>query len=88
MISRKRVLIAKSFSFSDSITFDLIAVVVHLGKRADSGHYICIRKNKQDDSWWVIDNHVASKQKDDTILCDVEVERGVSILLYQKRSAR
>lgn len=48
--------------------YDLIAVLTHVGRAADSGHYIGWVKQKSGDDWWKFDDDKVSPCHQDDIM--------------------
>lgn len=40
--------------------YDLVAVLTHMGRAADSGHYMAWVKQTNSDAWWKFDDDVVS----------------------------
>lgn len=48
--------------------YSLRAVLTHIGRSADSGHYICWAKDSSTNSWWKFDDDNVSAVSEDEIL--------------------
>lgn len=75
------VTLTTGFKLPYGAVFRLLAVVVHLGKHKDSGHYVCYRKHGG--RWWRVDDGTATEASE--VELDSEpVRTGASLLLYRR----
>ena len=47
---------------------DLIGVLTHIGRSADSGHYMAWTKDEESDDWWKFDDDQVTQVKADDVL--------------------
>lgn len=61
--------VAASTSLQPSGYYDLIAVLTHVGRTADAGHYIAwVKDEKFPDIWWKFDDDKVSEAREEDIL--------------------
>ena len=67
--------------------YDLISVITHIGRSADSGHYISWTKEKKTNTWWKFDDDkVIPVSEEDIKRLDGGGDWHIAyLLLYQRK---
>lgn len=63
-----RELLSENSAEEQGSLYELVGVLTHCGRSADSGHYIAWTKDKSTGVWWKMDDDKATAVKEDEIM--------------------